>query len=257
MPEGLDEATLLCTAAFVLDVDPRTVLDAVDVAELAALAAEVGAVADPVDAAAHLLVRVVRARPFPRANAAIGWLAAVDLLRAHGRFVQVRTARVVALCDEIRAGSDAVAPVLRSWSTLAITCPACGRSVYALDHSRRRVQPGFSRYELVARCSFEHGAHDRAGRERPRPVPREHPQHVPILARGECGSFAVALDGRTLVVAPYCDDPVIHRVVEVGDVSPGDLLGRWDALVGRSSTVRFVPGPIDTSTDHVARAVLA
>src|SRR5690606_7765440 len=121
-------------------------------------------------------------------------------------------------------------------------CPACGRRVYARDHlARRSVAPAGARFELTARCSYEHGSHDRAGRPiAPRPT-RPVERSEPILARGDCGSFLVAGTSGTLAVSPFCDDPPVMRVVEVGDLHPGDLVGRWGPLIERSTTIGFVP----------------
>ena len=99
---------------------------------------------------------------------------------------------------------------------------------------------GTSHAELTARCAFEHRAHDRHGAARAT-ASSPSPIAPAVLARGDCGSVALAVDGRTLVLSPYCDEPAIYRVSEVGEVSPGDLVGRWDALVARGTTVGFVP----------------
>ncbi|MGH9228690.1 MAG: hypothetical protein ACRD07_08160 [Acidimicrobiales bacterium] len=143
----LDESKLVWAAALVEDVDPAELLARVDVAALVTIVAGADEAIGPIDAAARLLVRVVRDRPFLTGNAAIGWLA----------------------------GDYRVEP-------------------------RRQV-----------------------------------------LARGACGSFLLPGDRTNVVVSPFCDDPPIVRVVEVDEVRPGDLVGRWDRLVERSSTLGFVP----------------
>ena len=240
MPDGLDEAGLVCAAALVTDTAPADIVDAVDAAVLGALVAEVDAIDDPVRAAAPLLSRSVRERPFPAFNAAIGWLAAVDLLRAHGLHAAARPRDVVELCGAIRAGAADVAAQLRRWTTSSgFRCPACDRTVYAFSARGPRVLHGTSRVELTARCAFEHRSHDRHGVRRA--TSSSSPIAPAVLARGECGSVAIAVDGRTLVLSPYCDEPPIYRVSEIGEVSPGDLVGRWDALVARATTVGFVP----------------
>ena len=240
----IDEASLVCAAALVLEVTPADVLEEVEIAGLTALVATVDAIEDAARAAAHLLERIVLDRPFPRSSAAIGWLAAVDLLRAEGQHVDARPQDVVALCAAIRAGTADVVGQLRRWSTPSgFACPACGRTVYAFATARTPVLHGTSRTELTARCAFEHRRHDRRGRTRDADEPVERDRTV--LARGECGSVALAVGGRTVIVSPYCDDPLIRRVSEVDDVSPGELLGRWDALVARATTIAFVPGAVD------------
>jgi hypothetical protein len=240
MGERLDEAGLVWAAALVTGAAPADVVDAVDVAALSALVAEVDAIHDPVRAAAHLLARVVLERPFPMANAAIGWLATVELLQERGLHTAARPRDVVELCAAIRAGRADVAAQLRRWSTRSgFRCPACDRTVYEFSATGPRVLHGTSRAELTARCAFEHRSHDRHGGALATSSPS--PIAPAVLARGDCGSVAVAVDGRTLVLSPYCDEPAIYRVSEVGEVSPGDLVGRWDALVARATTVGFVP----------------
>lgn len=240
-----DEASLLWVAAFVEEVDPLVVLDRVDMAELAALVAEIDAIEEPIDAAARLLVRVVRDGPFPTSNNAIGWLAAVDLLRVAQLRIDMRAPRIAALCRSIRTDEldvVEVASVLRHHVVLqGMACPACGKRVYVRDAAARRgLMPGATRFELTARCAFEHGGHDRRGQPVEPAPERVVSSCQPVLARGACGSFLVAGAGRGLVLSPYCDEPPIYRVVEVVDIVPGDLVGRWDLLVERSSTVGFV-----------------
>jgi hypothetical protein len=246
----MDESTLVWAAALVNDVDPAEVLAQTDVAALAAIVARADEASEPVDVAAWLLVGVVQGRPFPTGNAAVGWLAALDVLAVATCRVTVDRARVVRLCDDIRQGAlgpGAVAAVLRGWVVEnGIACPACGRRVYASDPAARRlVMPGTSRFELTARCAFEHRGHDRCGRlaALPAPSPAGHTvdRRLPVLARGACGSFLVAGDPTSVVVSPFCDDPPIVRVVEIGEICAGDLVGRWDRLVARSSTLGFVP----------------
>jgi hypothetical protein len=247
-PGWLDESRLVWVAALVQGVDPAESLSRVDVAVLVDIVAEADTVTEPVDAAAVLLVRIVRDRPFDGSNAAIGWLAAVELLAATHRRLAAPPADVVGLCESIRAGaagSAGVAAVLRRWvdgDGDGMACPVCGRRVYVLDAAARRfVMPGTARFELTARCAFEHGSHDRSGRPTTAPAARRGEPRQPVLARGVCGSFLVAGDAGAVVVSPFCDDPPIARVVEVGDVRPSDLVGRWDPLVGRSTTLGFVP----------------
>lgn len=242
----IDEATLLWAAALVERIDPAELLTRVDLRALTVIVAEADACTDPVDAAAALLVGVVRDRPFHTSNAAVAWLAAVDVLAAARCRIAVDAAHVVELCDSI--GSDALGPAdvaaaLRTWRVEdGVACPACGRRVYRLDAAARRsMMPGTARFELVARCAFEHGVHGRAGRPIDPPADRLVEPHQPVLARGECGSFLVAGERASVVVSPFCDDPPIVRVVEADDVRPGDLVGRWDPLVERSRTVGFVP----------------
>ena len=151
----LDESELVWAAALVEDVDPAELLARVDVASLATIVADADEATGPIDAAARLLVRVVRDRPFLNGNAAIGWLAAVEVLAAAGWRVSVRRARVVGLCGDIREGvlghADA-ASALRRWVVEdGIACPACGRRVYTRDAAAgRRLMPGGSRFELTA-----------------------------------------------------------------------------------------------------------
>ena len=242
----LDESKLVWAAALVADVDPDELLARVDVAALATIVADVDEAIGPIDAAARLLVRVVRDRPFLTGNAAIGWLAAVEVLAAAGWRVSVHRARVLRLCGDIREGvlSDAdAAAVLGRWVVEdGRACPACGRRVYTRDAAAGwRLMPGGSRFELTARCAFEHGCHDRSGRSVVSPGYYRVEPRRQVLARGACGSFLVTGDRTNVVVSPFCDDPPIVRVVEVDEVRPGDLVGRWDRLVERSSTLGFVP----------------
>ncbi|HEX2849050.1 MAG TPA: hypothetical protein VHN98_00785 [Acidimicrobiales bacterium] len=245
---AVDEATLLWAAALVEGVDPAALLERLEgaaLATLAGVAADVEETTEPLEAAARLLVRMVRDRPFPADNAAIGWLAAVELLAAAHWRVEVDPRSVADLCGRVRDGAienAEVASVLGRWAVAdGVACPACGRRVYVLDAAARRVLlPGVADFELRARCAFEHGHHDRSGRpiaareERPAEAPQ------PVLAWGECGSFLVAGDGASLVISPCGDDPPTVRVVEVDDVRPADLVGRWDRLVARSSTLGVI-----------------
>lgn len=242
----LDESKLVWAAALVEDVDPAELLARLDVAALARIVADADEAIGPIDAAVRLLVRVVRDRPFRTGNAAIGWLAAVEVLAEAGWRVSVHRARVVRLCGDIREGllSDGdAAAVLRRWVVEeGMACPACGRRVYVRDAAAGwRLMPGGSRFELTARCAFEHGRHDRSGR----PVVARGDDRVeprrPVLARGACGSFLLMGDRTNVVVSPFCDDPPIVRVAEVDEILPGDLVGRWDRIVERSSTLGFVP----------------
>jgi hypothetical protein len=242
----LDEATLLWAAALVDETDPAELLAQVDVTVLAGIVARADAATAPVDAAARVLVEVVRTRPFPTGNAAIGWLAAVEVLAGARCRVAAGQDRVVALCADVRsgaAGATDVVAALRSWLVEeGIACPACGRRVYADEATGpRRAMPGASRFELTARCAFEHGRHDRSGRPLAPATRRPVERRLPVIAHGACGSFLVAGDRATVVVSPFCDDPPIVRVGEVDEVNAGDLVGRWDGLVERSSPLGFVP----------------
>lgn len=244
-PSVLDEAGLLWAAALVEGGDPARLLATVDVTALAAVVAEADVEVDPVDAAATLLVGVIRRRPFPASNAAIGWLASVDRLAASQLRVATVPAAVVELCDSVRvgvAGPGEVAAAMRTWVVEdGIACPACGRRVYAHDALARRLLPPVGAgFELTARCAFEHGSHDWSGRPIASPTTRPVEPSQPILARGECGSYLVAGEAGSVAVSPFCDDPPIVRVVEVEDLRPGDLVGRWDSFIERTTTLGFV-----------------
>lgn len=251
----IDEATLLWVAAVAVDEEPTALLATVDVAGLARIVAEVEATRDPVMAAAALLVGVIGDRPFPASNAAIGWLAATNLLAEAGYRVVARPKQVAQLCRRIRAEAlvaDRVASALRGWLIPeGLGCPACGRRVYASDAiARRMVTPAGAPFVLTARCAFEHGAHDREGRPvTPAPVRTWEPRQ-PLLARGPCGSLLVVAPDRTMVVSPYCDDPPIAKVSQVDHLSPGDLIGPWDSLLERSTPIGYVPADAVHVDEH-------
>jgi prophage maintenance system killer protein len=245
-----DEAGVLWAAALVEGVDPARLLTSVDVTALSVAVAEAAAERDPVDVAAVLLVELVRRRPFPASNAAIAWLATVDLLAASSIRLVVEPDEAVELCRAIGGGAagraEVAAAVRGRVVEVGLVCPVCGRRVHAgtdaLDElARRLVPPGGTAFELTARCAFEHGVHDRSGRPVAAVAARAGDARQPVLARGACGSFLVAGEGGSVAVSPYCDDPPLVRVVEVDEVHPGDLVGRWDPLVRRSTPLGVVP----------------
>ena len=243
---AVDEARILWAAALVEGLDPAELLVTVDVGALAAVVADADTEVDAVDAAAALLVAMVRRRPFPAANAAIGWLAGVELLRESRLRIEADAGAVVALCERITAGGaalDEVRALLRAWLVEdGIPCPACGRRVYADDPGARHATRGAGGgYELRARCAVEHGGHDREGRPVSPPPARPAASRQPVLARGTCGSFLVADEAGGVAVSPFSDEPPLVRVVQVGELRAGDLVGRWDGLVRRSTTLGFVP----------------
>ncbi len=250
-----DEGTLVWAAATVLRADPTEVLTRTDLAALDAVVVAATRT-DPVEAAAALLVTTIRERPFPHANVAIAWLAAADLLAAAGRRVAMDAADAVDLCTAITTAQTStvqlstaeistaeVAGALRASLVRAGTaCPACGRHVYADQPSARHTMtPGAGRYELTARCAFEHRAHDRRGNDLARPAEAPRPRRHPVLARGACGSYLVVGPDGGIVVSPWTDEPAVVRVARVGDVAPGDLVGSWSRLVAQSRPIGFAP----------------
>jgi hypothetical protein len=76
-----------------------------------------------------------------------------------------------------------------------------------------------------------------------------------VLARGDCGSFLVTAAGRALVVRPFGPGPsTVHHVLRVHDLRPGDLVGRWDRLADRGTTVGYVPADavrFDPASGHL------
>ena len=161
---------LVWAAALVADREPAEVLATADVALLIDIAEDVAALDDPVEAAALLLVRLVGERPFAGPASAIGWLAAVDVLRVAGRPVRAEPREVRRLCRSLRGSADdrqRAVDALRRWSSPpGIPCPACGRCVYADDPTTCAiVRRHATTYELTARCAYEHRAHGRSGRE--------------------------------------------------------------------------------------------
>jgi hypothetical protein len=61
---------------------------------------------------------------------------------------------------------------------------------------------------------------------------------------------AVAGARRSVIVTPSCDEPPIVRVVAVGELHAGDLVGTWEALVARSTTIGFAPASeVDVDRD--------
>lgn len=164
---ALDVGTLVWAAALVEDRDPAEVLVDADVAVLDGIAREVAGIGEPVEAAAALLERLVRERPFAGAASAIAWLATVDLLRTARLPVRAAPRDVRVLCRDLRSGragrSDATTCLLR-W-TPGIPCPACGRRVYvAADGGKAIALRQATPYELTARCAYEHRTHGRSGR---------------------------------------------------------------------------------------------
>lgn len=253
----LDEAACVWAAALAVGVDPVQLSATVDVAALAVVVADADVAADPVDAAARLLVGMVRRRPFPAPNASIGWLTSVDWLARRQLRVVADPPAVVELCGSIRAGSAEpaeVAAAMRAWVIAdGIACPVCGRRVYARDPlARRSLAPVGGRFELTARCAFEHRTHDKSGRPMASPTTRPVEGSQPILATGECGSFLVAGEAGSVAVSPLLDDPPIVRVVEIDDLRPGDLVGRWDSLIERSTTLGFVSAD-EAAPDELGR----
>jgi hypothetical protein len=248
---GVDAESLLWAAAVVDGVDPDVLSRTVDVDALTRVVDGVAAIPagdDELAVAAAVLVGVLVHRPFSSANAATGWLAATEVLARTDRRVVARPSHVLRLCDRVhagRAGREEVEAALRGWVVVAgLGCPACGRRVYVDDlPSRRVVLPRSIPFELVSRCAFEHGAHDRDGRPAvATPASAmESDSRRPVVARGPCGSILVAAGDESLIVAPSCDDPPIVRVVAVGELRAGDLVGPWDGLISRSTTLGFAP----------------
>ncbi len=193
----IDEATLLWAAAVVGRVDPVAAANGVDVDALVRVVTAADDAPDPLSTAAGVLFNLITSRPFPSSNAAIGWLAATELLARVGCRVVVSSETVVSLCDAVRDGcrtEDQVAASLRSWMVVAGTaCPVCGRRVYAnASGARRTSMPGSARFELTARCAFEHRVHDKLGRAIARPFEPSPESRQPVLARGACGSLLIA-----------------------------------------------------------------
>ena len=99
------------------------------------------------------------------------------------RPVSVLDDEVPALLDAVVSGDlsrrDLMARLAarRRTRRLVGTCPACGRELHVLDHEvsgHSLLIVGMSRFELVARCWFEHRAHGRAGQPLPAKPAGEH-----------------------------------------------------------------------------------
>lgn len=247
-------ATLVWVAATVVGVEPTILLTQTDLHALPAVIADCAPSADPIRDAAATLVSICRRRPFPRFNDAIAWLAAVEVVTRTGDRVRAPEHRVIDLCRSVRSGAlgvDDVARELEAWrETVGLRCPACRRRVYAGREGVMGHPSLSSGYELTARCSFEHGAHDRHGRPNPPPQRTRTPRSTPVVATGACGSMLVVDDDGALIVSPSCDDPPLFRVVVPDSVGAGDLVGRWDRLVARSRTLGFVDSRAVTLDPH-------
>lgn len=258
-PTVVDEAWLVWVAARATGVAPETLLTGCDVAAVARVVAEVEAAradgedgvrsrrADgrhvdgrhveqhPVVRAATVLVAVVRHRPFAAGNRAVAWLAAALTLVEHGTPIWLAEDDAVELvvgAEEGRVSVDEVAVALAApGEALPWRCPACGNRLHRYERRDvRRAVPlvGGSRHELVARCAFEHGGHDRSGRTAPktaagtveswRPIVRQPSGRDAMLVLVDAG--AVLLRG---VAGAY--EATQHR-----DLAAGALVGDWDVL---------------------------
>ncbi|MDY7100940.1 MAG: hypothetical protein S0880_07105 [Actinomycetota bacterium] len=191
-----DDVELVLVGAVAARRDPAKVLDTCDVAALVEIAERLERAGDPAAAAAAALVGIVRERPFGRANAAAGWLAAAHVLASAGLEVDLRAHEITSLVRRVqRGGLDEAAlvehlaahvrPLTGPWRRAARAiahrllrpvgptapvvrpCPACGLPV-ALSPTEHRSMvvggPDAVRYELTARCWYVHRTHRRDGR---------------------------------------------------------------------------------------------
>lgn len=170
----LDEGWLVWVAAAATGLPPDDVLATADIGALVGVVAEVELTTAGSERAIALLRGIARRRPFATDNRAAAWLACVIVLDADGVTTVAEDADVVEIVDELVRGSLSDADALVRLTRHPVpaprvvgSCPACGRPLHLFDHERLGSQPvliGSSRYELVARCWFEHRVHDRSGR---------------------------------------------------------------------------------------------
>ena len=102
-PFSYDEAALVVVAAHAIGVEPTTVLDTADVAALVSVA-ELSEDADATEAAASVLVEIVRRRPFLSGNAAAATLAALVLLKSRDHPVECSHDALLSLVRAVERG---------------------------------------------------------------------------------------------------------------------------------------------------------
>lgn len=233
----MTEDELVWIAAAASATDPADVLAGTDVAALARLLAVAEAETDPTRTAAALLVGIVTQRPFPRDNRAAAVLAALWVLPA-ARNDDVD--ELVALVDAVEQGHAGIAEVAVHLAApdrsrrLPRPCPDCRRPLHLRSTERVWTMVGVSRFELVARCVSEHGAHGR--RDEP-----SQPRHTTDVDAG--WRPVVTGPDRTLRLVLADDGPVLldlggdgpHvEATPLDHLDATDLVGSWERL--RSST---------------------
>ena len=166
----LDESTLVWIAACAMKCEPEAVLATVDVAALARVVSACEAAGDVVAEAAAVLTATIEHRPFPTANRASAFLAAACVLesaRIRTRPISTEIAAIVeCTVDAEQRLRDLVTAGTRAERYLPYPCPACGRRLRYRAEEFGPVSANFvgtSRYELTARCWYEHRVHSRAG----------------------------------------------------------------------------------------------
>jgi hypothetical protein len=306
----VDEGDLVWVAAVASGMESGAVLDGCDVAGLARVVARCELAGNPIDEAAAALVGIAREQPFPRANAAAAWLAAAHLLAGASLGVRAGEDELVSLVSAARSGSvgEAAAgaalagwvewreprggPVRRALRWLVApavpavpgagddhigrVCPACGRALRAEERDARGIRMawvGTDRFELTARCWYEHRAHGRDGRPLPEPPaspPSRDTRWCPVASADSAqppGSFCafVPAGGLLFLAEPAGPGAGGYRVVAVPGAEVSDLLGSWPRLSRRgrelarapAAAVRFDAGGLALDLAHLAAAVPA
>ena len=241
--DRLDESALVWLAAVAADRDPLVVLADADMGALARVVADVEDAGDALDRAATVAVAIVTHEPFAVANRAAAWAAAAHVAADDGHRLRLGADEVVAMLagvarqelgpDEVRRALERSLPG-RGRPTGAWRCPECGRPLYADESARRAAGAAVvcsTRFELVARCSWEHGAHDRLGRPLPTGERGEPERWVPITAGGAGRWFVALVDGNAVAFVPAPDDDDLVDVFVVRDPDPAMLVGGPDRAV--------------------------
>jgi hypothetical protein len=255
---AVDESWLLWVAAVATEQAPEAVLRDADVAAVVSVVAAVEAVADPVDRAVAVLDAVLVRRPFGPGSRAVAWLSAVMVMAEAGRTVTVGDDEgwaLVAAAERGDLSQRELAARLRSASAgasrrvrVAGRCPSCSRTLHVLAHERvggQLVLVGSSRFELMARCWYEHRAHDRDGGtlqpapDGTAPAGTAADGWRPVVSGCSSGTFLVLVDDGVLVFVPAGPDQ--YAVFTRREVSAGELTARWDALASAQGHVADVP----------------
>jgi hypothetical protein len=247
----LDEGWVVWVAARALHRDPGRLLAECDVAALAGVVADIDAVADngAVEQAATVLTAVARRRPFTAGNRAVAWLCAAVLLDGAGVPIalddEAAYAAVVAAEDGSRS-ADQLAALLggdarATGPTLGRSCPACGRQLHGYEGGAVGSGPllvGTSRYELVARCWYEHRAHGRDGEALVAvEAPPADPWRPVVKDAGSEAVLVLTDDGAVLLLA----DGDGYRATVHREVPIGGLVGPWSSLADAGDMPTFVP----------------
>jgi hypothetical protein len=214
--------------------------------------------ADPVARAAVLLVAIATERPFAADNDATAWLATAVVLAEAGIHASFSEDAVVDLVHDAGLGAaevgDVVAAITDAMRAAAapspsagwLTCPACGRRL------ERTVGVGTWRYEVIARCSVTHRAHDRSGREyAPAPSAVDDDGWRPVLVDAGSSAWLVLTDAGAVLVDRV---PGGYRLAVVGDVPVSALVGSWDRLRDGATFLATI-GEDDFCTDEAGRRV--